>query len=823
MKVISDFHIHSRFSRATSKQLDVRNLVRYAKIKGLNLLGTGDFTHAEWLKELKEQLEEDGSGFLQDNSTGFPFILTGEVSSIYKDGGKVRRIHNILLTPSIETAEQINEAFEKKGVNLKSDGRPICGINCPELVETIKSVDKRNELIPAHCCPPSEKLFCIDGIKNICDVRIGDTIITHKNRWKMVTKTYKRKYQGKLIKIKPFYFRIGTKATPEHPFFAITKKNCPSTGGFCKSACGSSNTCARKFYKNYKPEWVQAKDLRNSDILVFPRFNKKNKDVNHINVSSITKFKLPKTRIQINKDFCRLLGYFLAEGYTNSRDAIMFCLSGNDAIEDVKTIVSELLGINRFKERIRPEYKGTEIIIYSKALVDIFKQLCYSNKRRTSIDKSLNQSFLWLPQSKQVEILKGWWYGDRGYSTSENLINQMKIICLRLGIIPSIRVYSKEEHAKRIHRIGKREIKANHDLFHVNNLSFFRDEYELLKSAMFKKFSTKIGRRHGWIDDEYVYIPIRDIEDIEYDDFVYNLEVDGDNSYTTLNSCVHNCWTPWFSLFGSMSGFDTIEECFKDQTKHIFALETGLSSDPAMNWRLSMLDKYALVSNSDSHSFWPWRIGREANVFEMEKLTYDEFIKIIKEKDPKRFLYTIEVDPSYGKYHFDGHRACDVCMEPKDSVKARNICPKCGRKLTIGVLHRVEELADRPEGFQPNNAIPFKSLIPLSEIISSMTGVNQLYSKKVWEHHTKLINAFGTEFNVLLDAPLEKITEIVGEKMAKAIVGVREGKIKMQPGYDGVYGYPVFAGGTQKIGPAPRSTAEKMQTNRQKSLSDFSA
>ena len=430
MKVISDFHIHSRYSRATSKQLDIPNLVKYAKIKGIGLLGTGDFTHGLWLKELKEQLKEDGSGFMYDSS-GFPFMLSAEISSIYKDGGKVRRIHNIILAPSFGAAEQINEALEKRGVNLKSDGRPICGISCPELVEITKSVERRAEIIPAHI------------------------------------------------------------------------------------------------------------------------------------------------------------------------------------------------------------------------------------------------------------------------------------------------------------------------------------------------------------------------------------------------------WTPWFSLFGSMSGFDSVEECFKDQTKHIFALETGLSSDPAMNWRLSQLDKYALVSNSDSHSFWPWRIGREANVFDVDRLTYDGFIKTMKEKDPKRFLHTIEVDPSYGKYHYDGHRACDVCMEPRDSIKNRKLCPKCGRQLTIGVLHRVEELADRPEGSRPANAIPFKSLIPLSEIISSVLGVNQLYSKKVWEQHTRLVNASGSEFNVLLNTPEETLARTAGEKLAEAIMGVREGRVRVKPGYDGVYGYPVFGDEAKHTG-RPAAAVNK-PWGTQKSLSDFGA
>lgn len=401
MKIIADLHMHGRFSRATSTQLTVPNLVKYAKIKGLSLLGTGDFTHPVWLQELKSQLTEDGTGILKDKN-GFGFVLSGEISSIYSQGGRARRVHNIILTRSFESADQINEALEKRKVNLRSDGRPICGIPCPELVELVLKADKEAEVIPAHV------------------------------------------------------------------------------------------------------------------------------------------------------------------------------------------------------------------------------------------------------------------------------------------------------------------------------------------------------------------------------------------------------WTPWFSVFGSESGFDRIEDCYQDQTKNIHALETGLSSDPAMNWRLSSLDKFTLVSNSDSHSFWPWRIGREANVFDLKSLTYGNLLSAIREKDPKRFLHTVEVDPSYGKYHFDGHRACNISLSPEEARKLGNLCPVCRRPLTIGVLHRVEELADRPEGYVPKGAIPFKSLIPLSEIISARMGVDQLYSKRIWAIYDTLMKAFGSEFAVLLDAEEHELKKHVDEKLAKAIVGVREGKVDIRPGYDGIYGYPVF-------------------------------
>ncbi len=423
MKVISDFHIHGRFSRATSKSTTIPNLVKYARMKGLHLLGTGDFTHPKWMEELKKHLYEDGTGILKTKD-GFCFILQTEISLVYFQDGRLRKIHNLVLCPNFETAEQITETLKKRG-RVDYDGRPTFGIPSPEFVELMKSVDKRVEIIPAHI------------------------------------------------------------------------------------------------------------------------------------------------------------------------------------------------------------------------------------------------------------------------------------------------------------------------------------------------------------------------------------------------------WTPWFGLFGANSGFNSIEECFQDQAKHIFALETGLSSDPAMNWRLSALDKYTLVSNSDSHSHWPWRIGREANVFEMKRLTYDDFIKIIKDKDPKKFLYTIEFFPEEGKYHLDGHRNCGVRLSPKESIKNKNICPVCKKPLTIGVLHRVEELADREEGFIPKNAIPFRSLIPLSEIISYVTGASQVSSQRVWKIYTKLIKAFGDEFTVLLEVPKEELLKITEEKIVDAVLKVREGKIRMEAGFDGKYGYPVFDEKTK-----PREIQQNPRI--QKSLTDFS-
>ncbi|MCK5283224.1 MAG: DNA helicase UvrD [Nanoarchaeota archaeon] len=395
MEIIADLHIHSKYSRATGRELDLENLEKWAKVKGVKLLGTGDFTHPKWIDEIKNSLTEDGSGILKSKN-GFPFILQTEISLIYTDMGKGRRIHNIVYSPDLDAAKKITEWLLTKG-RVDYDGRPIFKIPGAEFVEKLKAIDERIEIVPAHI------------------------------------------------------------------------------------------------------------------------------------------------------------------------------------------------------------------------------------------------------------------------------------------------------------------------------------------------------------------------------------------------------WTPWFSLFGANSGYDRIEDCFKDMTKHIFALETGLSSDPAMNWRISALDKYTLISNSDLHSFWPWRIGREANVFELNELSYSAIMDTIKTK--KGFIETIEVDPAFGKYHWTGHRNCNINLSPKEALKFHNICPKCGKTLTVGVEQRVEELADREEGFVLKESIPFKRMIPLSEILSALLK-KAVSTKGVWEEYHKLVKEERSEYDILRNVSFDELKKLTNEKTAEIIIRNREGRIAITPGYDGVYGVP---------------------------------
>ena len=407
MRIIADLQIHSKYSRACSQELKPKNIGHWADKKGIQVIGTGDFTHPKWLKELKDVLEEVFPGLyqLRDKSASAYFMLTSEVSSIYKQGDKVRRVHNMIFAPNFEAVDKIIAGLEKVGANLKADGRPIMGVHCDSLVKIVKEASAEAEVIPAHA------------------------------------------------------------------------------------------------------------------------------------------------------------------------------------------------------------------------------------------------------------------------------------------------------------------------------------------------------------------------------------------------------WTPHFGVFGSLSGFNSIEEAFGDQAKYIKCIETGLSSDPKMNWQISGLDKYSLTSNSDAHSL--RKLGREANVFEIDekKLSYTEIISSLYSKDPKRFLYTIEFFPEEGKYHLDGHRDCKFSCLPKQTKKLKGLCPVCGKKLLVGVLNRVDELADRDYGFTPPRAVPFRSVIPLEEIIADVLGVGT-QSKKVMSLYEKMTNSKSqnpnnesiSEFQILLDLDQNQITKISTPEIAQSIIRVREGKVNIEGGYDGLFG-----------------------------------
>lgn len=241
-------------------------------------------------------------------------------------------------------------------------------------------------------------------------------------------------------------------------------------------------------------------------------------------------------------------------------------------------------------------------------------------------------------------------------------------------------------------------------------------------------------------------------------------------------------WTPHFSMMGEFSAFSSLEECFEELASYVHAIETGLSSDPAMNWRVPALENVQLISNSDAHS--PSKLGREANLMEIE-MSYDGLEKSIQTGDG--LLGTIEFYPEEGKYHLDGHRKCQVCLMPEQTKEQGGICPVCGKKLTVGVLHRIEELADKKEDYVKADAKPFEKLVPLMEIIAEDMGYSTA-SKRVFEKYQQALLKLGTEFEILREVPLEDIQAQLGEKIAGGISNIRKGKVQCTPGFDGEYG-----------------------------------
>jgi len=244
-------------------------------------------------------------------------------------------------------------------------------------------------------------------------------------------------------------------------------------------------------------------------------------------------------------------------------------------------------------------------------------------------------------------------------------------------------------------------------------------------------------------------------------------------------------WTPWYSVFGSKSGFDAMEECFGSYADRIFAIETGLSSDPPMNRRVSALDRYTLVSNSDAHS--PAKLAREATLFDLEDVSFASIAEALRTK--QGYEGTLEFYPEEGKYHYDGHRKCGVSMHPAESMKHENRCPACGKPMTLGVLHRVEKLADRAE---PALDAPYRSLVPLAELIAHVLGSKGVNTKTVTTAYDSMLERYGTELDILLEHPIDDMTAETPDGVLEAITNMRAGNVELIPGYDGEFGKVVL-------------------------------
>lgn len=809
MAYVADLHIHSRFSRACSQELNIPNLAHWSKLKGIDLTGTGDFLHPLWFAELKHKLIESPTGI--HTFEGHKFLLTNEISCIYSDKGKVRRIHILVFLPSFDAVAKLSQELIKRGVNLSSDGRPILGMSARALCEIIFSLEPKAIIIPAHCILPDTLIHTEEGMKPIADIKIGDLVYTHENRKRKVLEIIKHNHTGRLFKIQPWYFAPGLEATGEHPFLAFKTKRCLSTGDKCLPTKAHKKVCKHRLFEKYKPEWIKAEDLESGDILVYPRFTNttpmpmfpmeqvlNRQAIEGLIYTGGTRGRIFESNLRIDENFCRLIGYYLAEGWVTAKAEVGFCFNSKEIhfIEDVKILMEKVFGITHSRIYKRPNSKGTEIIFASKIISELFAKIFYTKTPLRAQNKTVPDWILHLPTNFQAQILLGWWRGDAGYTSSRSLMNQIKVICLRLGLIPSIGLHTAKDHNLNYHaNIQGRVIKATSDMFHFSYLAFFEDKFNLLSDPIFVSSKRKLSRKHGWIDRDYIYIPIRKVTSKEFRGEVFNLEVEEDHSYITEFAAVHNCWTPWFSLFGSQSGYDFFKECFGEFSDQVFAIETGLSSEPAMNWRISDLDQKSIVSFSDSHSL-P-RLGREVTIFK-GNCTFDELRDDLINQN---IHGTIEFFPEEGKYHYSGHRNCNVVLDPVELKKQGEICPKCKRRLTIGVMTRVEELATRSQeelklkkenGVTKSDSFPnrpgFRMLVALDQIIAESLGVASVSSQKVKDMYIKLVTNIDNELKILTKTPLDLISMVAGEKIAEGVARVREAKLSIEPGFDNTYG-----------------------------------
>lgn len=752
MEFIADFHIHSKYSRATSEAMNVEELVRWAKLKGITLMGTGDFTHPVWLMELKDKLKPSTDGLYEYN--GVHFILTCEVYNNFYVEGKAKRIHNIIFAPSFDVVEKLNNKLQRYG-DLVSDGRPILHLNARDLVKICLDISPDCFIVPSHAWTPHFSIFgsnsgfdtveecfgeetknihCLetglscydektevltmDGWKKFSNIQYSDKICTlnlstNEIEFQAPDRIFTYRYNGKMYKLKTK--RVNLLVTPNHKLLY--------------SPCDFRN---RKPYSLKEAELLFNKSKifkkdgiwigENPEYFILPSVEIKHGNRHHFG------FRVKKEKQLSIKSWLKFFGFWLAEGWVNEGKNgdynVCVCNQNAKLLNEMKEIL-EGFGYRVF-------LRGNVIRVRDFQLFHYLRQFGKSSDKFISSDiKSLSKKLSKILFDYYIKG-DGHIYGrsKKGLSattTSIRLRDDLQEVALKIGISAYYKL-DRKKGALFVSARSKKKYKQNKDSWAIY---FIRRNRPIVLPSTIKKYNYI----ESWVN---------------YDGFVYCATVSNHVMYIRREGIPLWCG----------------------------------NSDPPMNWRLSKLDRYALISNSDSHS--PHRIGREANAFDCD-LNYREIIDAIKSKDKRRFLYTIEFFPEEGKYHYDGHRNCKARVAPKEALKNRNLCPVCGRKLTVGVMHRVEDLADRPEGFIPDDAIPFKHMIPLDQIIADARGVREM-TQTVEREYMELVNKCGSEFNILLRMSEDELKGKLPQRITEGIIRVREGKVNILPGYDGEYG-----------------------------------
>jgi len=767
MRFIADFHIHSKYSRATSKEMILENIDSFADDKGILVMGTGDFTHPQWFNEIKTKLEPAEPGLfklkkeykretLKGTFSETRFILTVEISSIYSKEGKVRRIHNLIFIPSMESAENLRNELIKMGCNLNSDGRPIIGLDSEKLAEIVFNINLEAVIIPAHAWTPwfsifgsmsgfdsieecfgkyTDKIFAIEtglscydkktelltenGWKKFTEVSYKDKVCTLNSKtgkieFQKPTKIHNYSYKGKMYRLKTK--RVDLLVTPNHNLLV-------SGCDFRKLPEFSLKTAEESFGKSkrFKKDgnWIGKK----SKYFTLPAVNIKHGSRYHSGLRIKKEKKLPI------KPWLKFFGFWIAEGWTtegkNGDYNVCIANKNDELLSEMKEI------LENFGYTVYWDKKINNIVrVRNYQLFNYLKQFGKSSDKFIPLEiKSLSKELLEIFFEYYIKG-DGHRYGrnKKGLSAttiSIKLRDDLQDLALRLGMSAYYKLgYKKGTPILSLPKAKAMGYRQSADSWIIY---FIRKNLHTILPSIIKKYKYT----ESWVD---------------FNNKVYCVTIPNHVVYIRRNGIPVWCG----------------------------------NSDPAMNRRLSKLDNIALISNSDSHSL--RKIGREANIFNTE-LSYNGIINVIKSGGP-RFVSTIEFFPEEGKYHYDGHRACEICLSPEKTKKLKNICPKCGEKLTIGVMNRVDELADREIG---KDFIPYRNLIPLGEIIAEAFEVGE-NTKQVKKEYEKLIKTFGNELKILMEISESELKSVADPRVAESIKRVREGKVKIRPGYDGEYG-----------------------------------
>ena len=767
MRFIADFHIHSKYSRATSKEMILENIDSFADDKGILVMGTGDFTHPQWFNEIKTKLEPAEPGLfklkkeykretLKGTFSETRFILTVEISSIYSKEGKVRRIHNLIFIPSMESAENLRNELIKMGCNLNSDGRPIIGLDSEKLAEIVFNINLEAVIIPAHAWTPwfsifgsmsgfdsieecfgkyTDKIFAIEtglscydkktelltenGWKKFTEVSYKDKVCTLNSKtgkieFQKPTKIHNYSYKGKMYRLKTK--RVDLLVTPNHNLLV-------SGCDFRKLPEFSLKTAEESFGKSkrFKKDgnWIGKK----SKYFTLPAVNIKHGSRYYSGLRIKKEKKLPI------KPWLKFFGFWIAEGWTtegkNGDYNVCIANKNDELLSEMKEI------LENFGYTVYWDKKINNIVrVRNYQLFNYLKQFGKSSDKFIPLEiKSLSKELLEIFFEYYIKG-DGHRYGrnKKGLSAttiSIKLRDDLQDLALRLGMSAYYKLgYKKGTPILSLPKAKAMGYRQSADSWIIY---FIRKNLHTILPSIIKKYKYT----ESWVD---------------FNNKVYCVTIPNHVVYIRRNGIPVWCG----------------------------------NSDPAMNRRLSKLDNIALISNSDSHSL--RKIGREANIFNTE-LSYNGIINAIKSGGP-RFVSTIEFFPEEGKYHYDGHRACEICLSPEKTKKLKNICPKCGEKLTIGVMNRVDELADREIG---KDFVPYRNLIPLGEIIAEAFDVGE-NTKQVKKEYEKLIKTFGNELKILMEISESELKSVADPRVAESIKRVREGKVKIRPGYDGEYG-----------------------------------